>query len=268
MAVEDDGLRLHAAGNIAACFDIGRVLHGDKDDVDVLFFLQFVGRSGDGFLIGIVVLPVADGNAQAPADAGDAVLLQDVQADVLVDGMHGQDGIGRHVDRWFGHAHGSQFSLGIGIADADDGDALQDLAHGPAGFGTADGTDTLGIEHDRLLEEQGYFHDPQVIIEAAGTGHVLQEAATAAYKNITAANSRCDSEEVQAVYSLYVMVFPGHAAVAGDDRNGYVGNDVFQGADNGSQHGFVAGIGKAVIAGNDDSSHDGPPAFPATSSHS
>lgn len=169
-------------------------------------FLQFVGRSGDGFLIGIVVLPVADGNAQAPADAGDAVLLEDVQADFLVDGMHGQDGIGRHVDRWPGHAHGSQFSLGISIADADDGDALQDLAHGPAGFGTADGTDTLGIEHDRLLEEQGYFHDPQVIIEAAGTGHVLQEAATAAYENITAANSRCDSEEVQAVYSLYVMV--------------------------------------------------------------
>ena len=44
--------------------------------MDVLFFLQFVGRSGDGFLIGIVVLPVADGNAQAPADAGDAVFFR------------------------------------------------------------------------------------------------------------------------------------------------------------------------------------------------
>ena len=97
MAVEDDGFRLHAAGNVAAGFDVGRVLHGDEDDVDVLCFLQLVSSSGNGVLIGFMVLPVADGNAQAPADAGDAVFLEDIEADVLVDGMHGQDGVSRDM---------------------------------------------------------------------------------------------------------------------------------------------------------------------------
>ena len=141
--------------------------------MDVLFFLQFVGCGGDGVLIGFMVLPVADGNAQAPADAGNAVFLQDIEADVLIDGMHRQDGIGRDVDRRPGYAHSGQFSLRIGIADADDSNALQDVAHSPAGLGAADGTDALGVEHDGLLEKQGDFHDPQIIIEAAGAGHVL-----------------------------------------------------------------------------------------------
>ena len=94
VAVEDDGFRLHAAGNVTAGFDVGRVLHGDEDDVDVLCFLQLVSSSGNGVLIGFMVLPVADGNAQAPADAGDAVFLEDIEADILVDGMHGQDHVG------------------------------------------------------------------------------------------------------------------------------------------------------------------------------
>ena len=115
------------------------------------------------------------------------------------------------------------------------------------------------------MEKQSDAHDQQIIVEAASAGHVLEQAAAAANKNITAANSRCDSEKVHAVNCMYVVMFPGHLAVARNDRNLHVGHDVPQGADNSRQHGLVAGVGKSVIAGNNDLTHGASPAFPANS---
>lgn len=242
----------HSLRHLIGQFPVRRELEGHKDNLGLEPLFQFIRRPGKFPYEPFFSLPVPEGKAHQRPGRIHPQFFQEPEALLFPAFRKGEHRIAGHMDGGRIKAHGFQIIQGPVVPD---GDQIRLPAHQPgktAAEPAPDGADALGKQHDFLPHDRRQGNQGKIIVEAQPAGHVLEQAAASGKEQIRPGHGPADSRQVEPMDRLHRMEPGGDFRIPGDHRQLHLGILLFQAGYNGREHGLVSGIGKPVIAGNQD----------------